>query len=324
MNEPQEAPLIALEYIFEIGCLVISPGVRSKWTSSATTIPENLESALQQFASQYTITSLMITVSAEYSDKGDFLVDTFWVDLGKTIQKCLPHLQRLFMFKRGRVADKHWVTVLQHMPQSLTTLSMFDADDRDESTVVKIGASLKQLRVLEIRFVSTAGTDQKEKAIAGKRKLADLLSSLPCLRKVTISGLKAAKSEDLEPIIAALQCNPRLEGVRLRVRGWDSVTDGGGSTQELITPQQLEAIQCGPRINAAKRKFFVQGDDEMTREQWLEALISVQDRFDCFSYFLSLVDPSVLAGPAVAAALRRQANRKVYVGFRGYLIWGLL
>jgi len=90
----------------------------------------------------------------------------------------------------------------------------------------------------------------------------------------------------------------------------------------------LAALQYGPRLHQARRQYlpFLLTSSSSTSpwssnssapdgkqedpslEQWVQAILSVQDRFDCFHYLFTQMEPNVYVQPAMAYDWERHPN----------------
>lgn len=263
---------------------------RPTWNREQLNLP-----LLRQVLEKVAVDSISLEIVCQPQCSWSQLEDSLWLKFCETIQCCLPNLRILHLHSPQFFGDAKCKVLLEHLPTELTHLELAFTREDQPLTLHQFCTSfpkLEELKIVEYDMLSVAGSEI----------LTESLRQLCQLKKVTLRSMTSENVEDVwRPVFAALRSNRHLEEVTITGVWHNYLAEAGEqeARKESVCwlTEETEALQFGPRLNQAKKKFL--SGKSLTKGDFVRAIVSVRDRLDCLDYLLSGVDPNLYAQQAV-------------------------
>ncbi|CAB9516908.1 expressed unknown protein [Seminavis robusta] len=289
--------------IFDFGQVVNQQQTHPKWTL------DQLRQTLEQ--RHETATTLHLDVM---EGSWDAMTLEDWKQTCTMLSAALPNVTKIQVTYVEHLKDAKWAMLLSHFP-NITSLK-FKHIGPMPLTFRQIG-HLKRLDQLSLQDDTYARSSSRGLCPVASIALAKALLKLKSLSHLTMKHLIMQDPRACWiPLLKSIRKMPTLAQIQVN-GGWQQRPAGNRPGAPLIchrinlSASNLEKMQYGPRICAARKEHLA--SDEPTMINWIDALASVNDRFDCVHYFLTQMDPSDLSRAGLEGAVAKEARTVVEI-----------
>lgn len=263
--------------------------------------PESLKHTnLQTLASELsTPKPTTLVLYCFHKDAWDRFDGDSWQAFVTTLETNLPSINRLCVVGPNKLGDHKLAAILDCMPSSLTSLGLFGMEGELPMTFKQIGLSLRALQQISLvgaynePFMTLGGGNVLAKALKA-------LTNLKCIQLLQIGADNETKARTAwKPVFDAIRSNAELMDVSVDDLWWCETGPTGETTKMQFPEEDMAPLQFGPRLNQAKQRYL-SGEQPVSVDDLVNALISVHDSVDCLNHLLSQEsDPTTYAKQAI-------------------------